>query len=132
MVALSTWGWTVIDWSKYRPPHHTRAGFLVLVMIVVVMKACGLLCVWYYYQGRNWARIAVLLTSVWTLYNLRLLTHGHIPYRSVIAAEGLLGMFLLYWLNRPDIRRFFTRDKQTSENTCHKPAEAALNRQLGD
>ena len=64
---------------------------------------------WYYYQGRNWSRIAVLLTSLWTLYGLRLLGHGNVVYRSLIASEALLGLFLLYWLNTSEIRQYFMR-----------------------
>jgi hypothetical protein len=65
MVALSTLGWSVIDWSRYRNPHlhNPRAAFVFIVTIIVTMKICGLVCIWYYYQGRSWARMAVLLTS---------------------------------------------------------------------
>jgi hypothetical protein len=82
--------------------------------VVVIIKTCALICIWYYYQGRNWARVAVLLTSVWTLYNLRLLAHGNLACRVVVAGEGLLGLFFLYWLNTAEIRRFFAGGKPES------------------
>jgi hypothetical protein len=58
MVALSTLGWGVIDWNRYRNPHlhNPRATFVFFITIIVTMKICGLVCIWYYYQGRNWAR----------------------------------------------------------------------------
>jgi hypothetical protein len=114
MVALSLWSLGVINWSKYRNPPHHRGFFVLFIMIVVVMKSGALICIWYYFQGRNWARIAVLITSVWTLYGLRLLTHGNIVYRGVIASEGILGIFFLYWLNTLELRRFFRRHKDAS------------------
>jgi hypothetical protein len=109
MVALSTLGWSVIDWSRYRTPHlhKPRTTFVFFITIIVTMKICGLVCIWYYYEGRNWARIAVLVTSLWTIYCLRLLGHGNAVYRSLIASEALLGFFFLYWLNTPTLRRFF-------------------------
>jgi hypothetical protein len=63
MVALSTLGWSVIDWNGYRNPvlHSPRATFVSFIAVIVTMKICGLVCIWYYFQGRNWARIAVLL-----------------------------------------------------------------------
>jgi hypothetical protein len=109
MVALSTLGWSVIDWNRYRNPnlHNPRAAFVFFITIIVTMKICGLVCIWYYYQGRNWARIVVLLTSLWTIYCLRLLSHGNTVYRSLISSEALLGLFFLYWLNTPELRKFF-------------------------
>jgi hypothetical protein len=109
MVVLSTLGWSVIDWSRYRNPHLHHPRLLFFVAIIVTMKICGLICIWSYYQGRNWARIAVLLTSLWTLYSLRLLGHGNVGYRILIAGEALLGLFFLYWLNTSEIRQYFTR-----------------------
>jgi hypothetical protein len=107
MVGLSALGWSGIDWNHFRTLPHARESFPVFIVIVVLMRTCALICIWHYYQGRNWARVAVLLTSLWTLYNLRLLTHGNLTCRIVIAGEGLLGLFFLYWLNTPEIRRFF-------------------------
>jgi len=111
MVALSILGWAVVDWNRFsKPPYHH--SFLVLFIVAVVAyKAFGLICTWYYYQGRNWARIAVLIASVWTLYNLRLVNHGNILYRGVVAADGVFGLCLLYWLNTPELRRYFTAEQ---------------------
>jgi hypothetical protein len=114
MVALSTLGWSTVDWNHLRSFPHASVSFPVFVVIVVVMKTCSFICIWYFYQGRNWARVAVLLTSVWTLYNLRLLARGNLACRVVIASQGLLGLFFLYWLNTPGIRRFFAGGRPES------------------
>jgi hypothetical protein len=117
MVALSAPGWSVIDWSRYRAPHlhNPRTTFVFFITIIVTMKICGLVCIWYYYEGRNWARIAVLVTSLWTIYCLRLPGHGNAVCRSLIASEALLGLFFLYWLNTPTLRRFFQSAPATSK-----------------
>jgi hypothetical protein len=115
MAFLSLAGWTVIDWSKFRPHHDTRTGlavFAAFVLAVVTIKISALICVWYYWQGRNWARIAVLITSVWTVLHLLSVVHnnrwhpGIVSY-TIITIEALLGLFFLYWLNTAEIRSFF-------------------------
>jgi hypothetical protein len=47
MVALSTLGWSVIDWSRHRNPHlhYPRTNFLFFVAIIVTIKICGLICI---------------------------------------------------------------------------------------
>jgi hypothetical protein len=121
MGALSTLGWGAIDWNHLRSLPHASVSFPVFVVIVTMIKTCAFICIWYYHQGRNWARVAVLLTSVWTLYNLRLLAHGNLACRVVVGSEGLLGLFLLYWLNTPEIRRFFTGGKPESIQSAPIP-----------
>lgn len=86
-----------------------RAAMLALT---VTIFGVGYWVVWSYWNGRNWARMAVLAWSVLSVLDLITLA-GHHPAKNplLVAIWGLLGMFLLYWLNTRPIRQFFTQPK---------------------
>jgi hypothetical protein len=67
----------------------------------------GYFVIWLYWEGHNWARILILLTSVLCLYNLRYFSHARIAVRFMIGSEALLAVFLLFWLNTPKVKSFF-------------------------
>jgi hypothetical protein len=88
---------------------HVRAVFLALL---VAIFGLSYFVIWSYWRGRNWARIAVLAWSVVSALDLITLA-GHHPAKNPLIVEiwGLLGIFLIYWLNTRPIRQFFTRPK---------------------
>jgi hypothetical protein len=43
----------------------------VAFVFISLMIAAGYVVLWYYWQGRNWARILVFLTCFLCFYNLR-------------------------------------------------------------
>jgi hypothetical protein len=81
-------------------------------VIFTVVIAMGCAVIWFYWQGENWARLCVSACSVLAILNL---TEWNRPKPGVIvllmhamvAAEGILGLFLLYWLNTSKIRLWF-------------------------
>ena len=92
-----------------RPPYSTRM-FLAFTVLICV----GYVFIWFYWQGRNWARVAVLLFSVWSICNLMawntvstspalLTTPAHV----LMLFRAILGLFLLYWLNTRAVVEFF-------------------------
>jgi hypothetical protein len=99
MSITNAMGWAIIDWSK--PSAHRT------FLIFTVMIAIGYLVIWFYWNGRNWARILVILTSLLSLFNLHLWSHSGTVERVMIAAEAILAIYLLYWLNTPRVRAFF-------------------------
>jgi hypothetical protein len=101
MSITNAMGWAIIDWSK--------PNARIIFVLFTVTIAINYLVIWFYWKGRNWARILVLLTSLLCLYNLRHWNHGGIAERIMIGAEALLAIFLLYWLNTPMVRAFFRR-----------------------
>ena len=97
-----------------RPPYSLR----MLVMYTVTI-GIGYFFIWYYWKGRNWARIAVLLVSFSSIPNLLswnrvslspalLTTPAHI----LLAARAVLGAALLYWLNTSHVVEFFKWDSR--------------------
>jgi hypothetical protein len=100
MSILNATGFAIIDWSK----PHPYIKFSIFTTIILV----GYIVLWFYWKGRNWARILVLLTSLLCLYNLYHWNHFGLRGQIMVGAEALLAIFLLYWLNTPKVRAFFT------------------------
>lgn len=106
MSLTNAMGWVIIDW---RAP-HARLRFTTYT----VLSLLGYVFVWFYWQGRNGARISVVLCSILAIVNVTawssnkpgtILWLRHI----MIASEAALGVFLLYWLNTSTVREFFRR-----------------------
>jgi len=76
----------------------------------LVCEAVSAFCVVFYWKGRNWARILVLMTSCLSLYSvLKLPRYWNMS--GVICIEyvfdAMLGLYLLWYLFQPDIRAWF-------------------------
>ena len=117
MVALLVAGWLR---SFYRVPTHFAyqhpQWHLFNTVVFVVLRIIAFVCIVYYARGRNWARIAVLLTSVLTILGLLQLRHEDSLGKVMGAAWGLLAVFLLYWLNTRSVREFFKRGASAIEH----------------
>jgi hypothetical protein len=86
----------------------TPAAFgLILVGFIISLSYVVL---WYFWQGRNWARWLVLLASGVALLNMFLLVTVPMVQRVVLIVEAAVGAFLLYWLNTSVVRVFFVRE----------------------
>lgn len=110
LLALSgAWGLAALDYST---PHSLkRLGIF-----------CGALCigyvvVWFYWKGRNWARIGVLLSSGAKIFNLLRWNKTSpvllaAPTHVVLAADAALGALLLYYLNTRLVLDYFYPEKE--------------------
>jgi hypothetical protein len=99
MSITNAMGWAIIDWSK----PNARVMFVIFTMLIAI----GYLVLWCFWEGRNWARILVLLTSLLALYNLRYFFRGGIIDRVMIGSEAAIAVFLLFWLNSSKVKSFF-------------------------
>ena len=104
MSVTNAMGWMMIDWHS----HNVKVRFISYTLLILL----GYLFIWFYWQGRNWARISVIICSVIAVGNLTAWNYdkpGTIVLfkHLMIASEAVLGLFLLYWLNTSRIRRFF-------------------------
>jgi drug/metabolite transporter (DMT)-like permease len=110
MVALMVVGWVLGSRHHTQlnsPSSHLNAFTTILMLVVNVI---AFVCIFYYFQGRNWARIAVLLTSILSILSFPFqFRHQDTPGRVVSAVWVLLGIFFLYWLNTRSLREFFKR-----------------------
>ncbi len=109
MAVLNLGGFVGIPWD--------RRGIVAMVVTVVLM---GYAVLWYYWRGRNWARILVIVTSILAIANLLVmivlfavdrLYSSSILYYSVVLANAAVGAFLLYWLNKKDVCMWFRRSE---------------------
>jgi hypothetical protein len=88
--------------------------FAATLWAEILVALVGYLILWFFWKGKNWARISVLLASVLSVINLIELLHPYgnvIVYDSIVIAWALAGFFLLYWLNLADVREWFTKGK---------------------
>jgi len=104
MSITNAMGWAIIDWSM------PKAQILFIIFTISIF--IGYIVIWFYWKGRNWARILVLPASLISLYNLRDWNHGGAMARIMIGTEAILAVFLLYWLNTRPIRAFFTNQPE--------------------
>lgn len=114
MVFCNALLWTTI--KPGRPPYSLRM-FIFYSAVVFI----GYVVIWFYWSGRNWARIAVFITSAFNILNLLewnrlslspalLTTPAHIN----LTAKAVLSVALLYWLNTRAARAFFTGSQRVA------------------
>jgi hypothetical protein len=108
MSVTNAMGWIMIDWRA----SHTILQFFSYTLLILL----GYLFIWFYWCGRNWARISVLICSVIAIGNIAAWSYskpGTIPSirHVMIGTEAVLGFFLLYWLNTSRVRAFFHQNR---------------------
>ena len=93
-----------------------RTRFFVATLVIdILIVLASYLVLWFYWMGRNWARVFVLVVSVLSIFNLLALIHPYgnvVVYDSIVIAWALVGSFLLYWLNLADVRDWFRSEKK--------------------
>jgi hypothetical protein len=82
-----------------------------LVVALVAIYAFGYYVVWFYWKGRNWARLLVLTVSVLSVLNLVSLASPRTTNPAIVGVWGILDAFFLYWLNTGTLREFFNRSR---------------------
>ena len=94
-----------------------RARFFAATLTAdILIVLTSYLVLWFFWKGRNWARISVLVVSMLSVINLLSLIRPSgnvIVYDSIVIAWALVGFFLLYWLNLADVREWFKGQKKT-------------------
>lgn len=79
----------------------------VQVILFSLIVAFSYIVLWFYWQGKNWARILVLVTSAIALINLFGLPALTMLQRAVVVIEAALAVFLFWWLNTKAVREYF-------------------------
>ncbi len=76
-------------------------------VVFTVLIAAGYVVLWFYWHGRNWARILVFLTCFVAFYNLRDLVAANPIVKIMVLGEAGVAVFLVFWLNTSEARLFF-------------------------
>lgn len=72
-----------------------------------VIIAASYLVLWYYWMGKNWARILVLLGGGLAVVNLLGFSSASFWEGALIIVEAIFGIFMLWWLNTKSIKAYF-------------------------
>ena len=99
--------------------NQARPHYLRVLAFCTVMIGIGFVFIWFYWQGKNWALISVLIYSALCVLNLRswnsLSSNPYFrttPTKVFLASRALLGVVLLFWLNTRPVREFFQGKSQ--------------------
>jgi hypothetical protein len=88
--------------------------FVTTLAADIFIVAVSYIVLWFFWSGRNWARLWVLVVSVLSVINLLSLIHPHgivTVYDSIVIAWAILGLYLIYRLNLADVREWFKHQK---------------------
>jgi hypothetical protein len=86
---------------------RTRTTVVVEFATLTLFIAAGYVVLWFYWQGRNWARILVFFTCFLCFYNLRSFTSANLIVKIMLFGEAAVAAFLVYWLNTVQAKAFF-------------------------
>ncbi len=84
------------------------------IFLFTALIAVSYLLLWYYWQGNNWARYLVISSSVLSFVNLFSIGKHSVGQSSLLIAEAVLGLYLLWWLNTQPAKTYFGRSKKNT------------------
>jgi hypothetical protein len=97
----------VLNLTGYLFIHWNRKHAVTVFALISALIFAGYFVRFFYWQGRNWARILVILDSIVALYGLRYVPRYGALQQAIIVGDALLGAYLIYWLNTRAVRDFF-------------------------
>jgi hypothetical protein len=101
--------------------HKTPFAIFFFITVFTLTIGVGYVVLWFFWKGRNWARILVLLNCFVCFYNVHDI-HFYLrvnPIEKVmLTGEAVLALFLLYWLNTREAKTYFKRSKLRSHFTA--------------
>jgi hypothetical protein len=105
-------------------PARDNVGTIVAVSAITI--PVSFVVIWYFWEGRNWARWLALLMSVLSIVSLTTLSSSTLIERILVIVEAGFGVWLLYWLNTMPVRAFFraTPTRSTIEKVAAASASA--------
>ena len=101
---------TALDYLLFlRQGHSARSTFAC----TLIVAACYVF-LWFYLQGRNWARWIAILLCLQSLWMARALLHQpRFPLNLstlTVAGEAFFALYLICYLNTPAVRLWFRSD----------------------
>ena len=90
-----------------------KRPFAPQLWVMSLLVFGGLVVLYKFYRGRNWARRLVMVTSVLSIVSVVFLDNTSadtLTFRNgVIVFDLVLGIYLLFWLNRSEALTYFIR-----------------------
>jgi len=109
MAVLTPFDYLLIDWDDH-------ATLVSSVATTSFLNLLGFLVLWFFWNGRNWARWLVLSGvpfAVWDL--IRLWPSAEPIVRIYVLTGATVYLFSLFWLNTPAVRSYFTQSKRATQ-----------------
>lgn len=85
------------------------AGLAVYAALYAVLALVSFVVIWFFWNGRNWARWLVMAASVLAMTNVTHFSSSALLAKAILAGEAMLGAWLLFWLNTRAAKAFFAR-----------------------
>ena len=118
-ITISTWLMAVFNILGYAilwepATHRTRFAVLFFITVFTLTIAAGYVILWFFWKGKNWARILVLLNCFVCLYNVhdvRYFLRINSVEKVMLVGEAVLAVYLIYWLNTRKAKAYFKRSR---------------------
>lgn len=105
MCIMNIAGFIFVD-SRVAPVELQYAIFSVIIAVTYLV-------LWYFWKGKNWARVLVLLAGVVAVLNLFALSSSSVWADALIVIEAIFGIFMLWWLNTKSVKTYFKQASRT-------------------
>ena|ERR1017187_1920278 len=112
-VTISTWLMAILNilgYSLLWEPHKTRNIVVFLFVIFTFSISMGYVVLWFFWKGKNLARLLVLLNCFVCFYNVRdvhIFLRVNPVEKVMLLGEAALAVLLLWYLNTREARGFF-------------------------
>jgi len=118
-VTFSTWLMAVLNILGYAillepEAHKTRFAIFFFITVFTLTIGVGYVVLWFFWKGKNWARVLVLLNCFVCFYNvhdIHFFLRVNPIEKVMLTGEAVLAVFLLYWLNTREAKTYFKRSK---------------------
>lgn len=128
-IVLTATLWNSVAYIHIKPGSKASvesvvAFFRVASILGAVISA---VCAFFYWKGREWARILVLIDCFFCLYSLlKLRLQWQTSHFGAVETvfNALLAIYLLWYLFRPEVRTWFTEQTAAAHPRMPKPQPA--------
>jgi len=122
-VTISTWLMAIFNILGYAilwepEAHKTRFAVFFFVSVFTLTIVAGYVVLWFYWKGKNWARILVLLNCFLCFYNVHdvhFFLRVNPVEKVMLLGEAVLAVFLLCWLNTRSAKAYFKRIRVSNQ-----------------
>jgi hypothetical protein len=122
-VTISTWLMAILNILGYAilwepDAHKTRFAVFFFITVFTLTIVAGYIVLWFFWRGKNWARILVLLNCFLCFYNVHdvhFFLRVNPVEKVMLLGEAVLAVFLLYYLNTRRARAYFKRSRVSNQ-----------------
>ena len=91
-------------------------NLILQIAVGTIVIGLSYIVLWHYWNGKNWARSLVLITSIIALLNLIDFMDLNMLQKIIAIGEAALACYLLYWLNTKEVESYFKVSPKIKSN----------------